>query len=94
MTRAMSEHKMPRLYDEAGDLLMHADQRADRVILLPAGDPRRASPERDRIRIQWGQHMLADLLAGRYRSFVCGLPNGSRVAPPNSVVGVGRQPTT
>ncbi len=73
MTRAMSEHKMPRLYDEAGDLLMHADQRADRVILLPAGDPRRASPERDRIRIQWGQHMLADLLAGRYRSFVCGV---------------------
>ena len=63
----------PRLYDDEGDLLMQADQRSDRVVLLPSGDPRRASPERDRIRIQWGQHLLADLLAGRYRSFVCGV---------------------
>ncbi len=73
MTRAVSEEGPPRLYDDEGDLLMQADQRADRVVLLPSGDPRRASPERDRIRIQWGQHLLADLVAGRYRSFVCGV---------------------
>jgi len=63
----------PRLYDEEGDMLMEADHRADRVILLPSGDPRHASTDRDRIRIQWGQHLLADLLAGRYRTVVCGV---------------------
>ena len=73
MKPAGTAEETPRLYDDEGDLLMQADQRADRVVLLPSGDPRRASPERDRIRIQWGQHLLADLLAGRYRSFVCGV---------------------
>ena len=69
---ALQDHA-PRLYDDEGDLLMQADQRSDRVVLLPSGDPRQASPERDRIRIVWGQHLLADLVAGRYRSFVCGI---------------------
>ncbi len=73
MAKAVSEEQTPRLYDDEGDLLMQADQRSDRVVILPAGDPRRASPERDRIRILWGQHLLADLVAGRYRSFVCGV---------------------
>ncbi len=73
MSKAVSEERTPRLYDDEGDLLMQADQRADRVVLLPFGDPRQARPERDRIRIQWGQHLLADLLASRYRAFVCGV---------------------
>ena len=62
-----------RIYDDEGDLLVQADERADRVILLPAGDPRTASQQRDRIRLLWGQHLLADLVAGRYRTFVCGV---------------------
>jgi len=61
------------LYEAQRDLLMEADTQADRVILLPSGDTRQASPDRDRIRIQWGQHLLADLLAGRYRALVCGV---------------------
>lgn len=61
----------PRLYDDEGDLLVQADNRADRIIMLPSGDPRQASTDRDRIRIQWGQHLLADLLAHRYRTLVC-----------------------
>ena len=73
MAKTVSEEPELRLYDDEGDLLMQADRRSDRVVLLPSGDPRRASPERDRIRIQWGQHLLADLVAGRYRSFVCGV---------------------
>ena len=73
MSETLSGEETPQLYDDEGDLLMQADQRSDRVVLLPSGDPRRASPERDRIRIQWGQHLLADLVAGRYRSFVCGV---------------------
>jgi hypothetical protein len=63
----------PRLYDEEGDLLLEADRRSDRVILIPSGDPRKASTDRDRIRIQWGQHLLADVLARRYRTLVCGV---------------------
>ena len=63
----------PHVYDGDGDRLMHAADRADRIILLPAGDPRHAVADRDRIRLQWGQHLLADLTAGRYRTLVCGV---------------------
>jgi hypothetical protein len=73
MAQVTSQHQSPRLYDQDGDSLLEADRRADRVILLPAGDPRKASIDRDRIRIQWGQHLLADLLARRYRTLVCGV---------------------
>lgn len=62
-----------RLYDDEGDLLVQAPEGTDHVILLPSGDPRAASADRDRIRIQWGQHLLADLVAGRYRTLVCGV---------------------
>ena len=63
----------PRLYDEDGDNLIEADRRSDRVILLPSGDPRHATADRDRIRIQWGQHLLSDLVTGRYRTVICGM---------------------
>ncbi|MCP3904701.1 MAG: hypothetical protein GY715_13830 [Planctomycetes bacterium] len=62
-----------KIYDDEGDLLVEADRRSDRVILLPSGDPKQATAESDRIRIPWGQHLLADLLAGRYRTVVCGV---------------------
>jgi len=61
----------PRLYEDEGDHLMQADQRADRVILLPSGDPRDAG--RERIRLMWGQHLLADVVSGRYRTVICGV---------------------
>ena len=70
---ASSPGYAPRLYDEEGDLLLEADRRSDRVILLPFGDPRQPGGARDRIRIQWGQHLLADLLSRRYRTLVCGV---------------------
>lgn len=73
MTQLATPIQTPRLYDGEGDLLLEADRRADRVILLPSGDPRKASTDRDRVRIQWGQHLLADLLARRYRTLVCGV---------------------
>ena len=68
-----AENTRPRLYNDDGDLLLQADQRADRVILLPSGDPRQVSTDRDRLRIQWGQHLLSDLMSNRYRSVVCGV---------------------
>jgi hypothetical protein len=73
MGATISRDAMPRLYDEEGDLLLQADQLRQRVIVLPHGDPRKASTDRDRIRIQWGQHLLADLLGKRYRTLVCGV---------------------
>ncbi|MCH8824102.1 MAG: hypothetical protein IH984_11405 [Planctomycetes bacterium] len=71
MVNQAEEQSEMRLYDDEGDLLLQADARAERVILLPAGDPKAASKDRDRIRIQWGQHILADLVAGRYRTAIC-----------------------
>lgn len=69
----MTSHGTPKLYDDEGDLLIEGDRLADRVVLLPAGDPRVASTGPGRIRIQWGQHLLSDLVAGRYRTVVCGI---------------------
>ena len=71
MANAANDEQNIHLYDDDGDLLLEADTRSDRVILLPAGDPRAASQDHDRIRIQWGQHLLADLVAGRYRTAIC-----------------------
>jgi hypothetical protein len=71
VSNSAEQNREIHLYDGDGDLLLHADKRSDRVILLPWGDPRLASPDRDRIRIMWGQHLLADVVAGRYRTVVC-----------------------
>ena len=73
MSSSLDEQRDLRLYDDEGDLLLQADKRADRVILLPGGDPRSAGGDGDRIRIQWGQHLLADLVAGRYRTAICAI---------------------
>lgn len=58
------------LYDGEGEALMsHVE--ADRLTLLP--DPPEAVRSTERIRILWGQPMLGDVLAGRYRTVVCGV---------------------
>ena len=61
------------LYDGEGDQLIQADNRADRIILTPAGDPKEPGDRNARIRIQWGQHLLADLADGRYRTLICAI---------------------
>ncbi|MFK7961610.1 MAG: hypothetical protein AB8G96_13920 [Phycisphaerales bacterium] len=75
MSNAPTTNDVPRLYDGDGDDLIQADRlsRPERILLLPHGDPREPSNDRDRIRIQWGQSLLADLGAGRYRAVVCGV---------------------
>lgn len=71
---ALSPNDTPRVYDEEGGLLMTgADEMQHRVVLLPSGDPRTPATGRDRIRIQWGQHLLADLMSHKYRTLVCGV---------------------
>lgn len=62
----------PAIYERDGDFLMQeTDEEADRLILVPDSLPARVPNRQPRLRIMWGQHLLDDLVAGRYRSFVC-----------------------
>ena len=61
-----------KIYKGDGDRLIEASRESSRVVLLPAGDPRAVRGDRS-IRIQWGQHLLADLVDGRYRTVICGV---------------------
>ncbi|MDG2030393.1 MAG: hypothetical protein P8J45_05250 [Phycisphaerales bacterium] len=61
-----------RIYKEDADLLVEATPSAPCVMLLPQGDPRSATA-RTKLRIQWGQHLLDDLVNGCYRTVVCGV---------------------
>ena len=62
-----------RLYEGDGDDLMSAAAvgRGEHVTLLP--DAPTTIDKAGRLRILWGQQMLPDLLAGRYRAVVCGV---------------------
>ena len=61
-----------RLYDGDGDRLLEVASSQPQVRILPSGDPR-AVTGRPRIRLMWGQHILDDLDAGRYRTVICGI---------------------
>lgn len=64
-----------RLYDGDGDALMAAQGKAalrgEHVTLLPEAPV--TVDKAGRIRLQWGQQMLPDLLSGRYRAVICGV---------------------
>ncbi len=64
---------LPRIYEGQGDALMQAERAElrDRIMLVPDGFPSKSPDASSHIRILWGQHLLEDLLAGRYRSLVC-----------------------
>ncbi len=61
-----------RIYEGDGDRLVEVPAQGPKVTLLPSGDPRTADAKRQ-IRVMWGQHLLDDLIAGRYRTVVCGV---------------------
>ena len=70
----MAAHEQPSpVYDADGDALMmrEHEELADRILLMPDALPSKVPDTNRRIRILWGQHLLEDLLAGRYRSLVC-----------------------
>ncbi|MCS7032903.1 MAG: hypothetical protein NZ561_02785 [Phycisphaerae bacterium] len=69
----MAPPKHPKVYDGDGDQLMARELSdvADRVILVPGQAPSRQPDAKPRIRIMWGNHLLEDVQAGRYRSIVC-----------------------
>lgn len=69
------------IYKGDGDELLEVSPESQRVVLLPTGDPRKVTGGR-RIRIQWGHHLLDDLLENRYRTVICGVNdthNGSGI---------------
>jgi len=73
MTTNPQTESRPRIYDGDGDVLMEADRQANRLVIMPVGDPRRVETSRMRIRIQWGQFLLNDMLTSKYRTLVCGV---------------------
>lgn len=60
-----------RLYDDEADGLLSSEQFPDRVSLLPGAGGKLAPGQR--LRVQWGQDLLRDLLDGRYRTVICGV---------------------
>ena len=68
-----AKDQKPRVYDGDGDLLMQDERREQttRITLTPDALPSKAPDRAPRLRILWGQHLLEDVLAGRYRSLVC-----------------------
>jgi len=60
-----------RIYDGEGDQLLEDLSVGERIVLLPDAKPSRKADLSRHLRILWGQHLLDDLVAGRYRSLVC-----------------------
>ena len=68
----MTELRRPRFYDGDGDILMQRSElEQEPLLLVPDSPPSKLPDTAPRIRIMWGQHLLEDLLAGRYRTLVC-----------------------
>ncbi|MBM4051776.1 MAG: hypothetical protein FJ270_03390 [Planctomycetes bacterium] len=61
-----------RIYTGDGDRLVQVPEGCPHLNLMPSGDPRLADPKPG-IRIQWGQHLLSDVVHGRYRTLICGV---------------------
>ena len=70
-THASTNQPNPKIYDGEGDRLMESLQVQDKIVLLPDARPSKVPDRTAKIRLMWGQHLLEDLLAGRYRTLVC-----------------------
>jgi hypothetical protein len=69
-----TQPKVCHIYEGPGDDLMEQDQvdAGGRIILLPDAPTESRDPDRvQHIRIMWGQRLIDDLVAGRYRTLVC-----------------------
>jgi hypothetical protein len=60
------------IYEGPGDDLAGQIDMGNKIILLPDQPPVSRDPDPiEHIRIMWGQRLIDDLLAGRYRALVC-----------------------
>lgn len=60
-----------RIYDGEGDRLMGPGDAIEKIVLLPDSTAPRAADAQPKLRILWGQNLVEDILAGRYRTLVC-----------------------
>lgn len=67
----MTQADTQRIYDGSGDELVVDHHLQERIVLMPGDRPDRMPDSTPRLRIMWGQHLLSDILGGRYRSLVC-----------------------
>jgi len=59
-------------YEGPGDDLMEQIESSNRIVLIPDAPAVQRDPDPiPRIRIMWGQRLIDDLMAGRYRVLVC-----------------------
>jgi hypothetical protein len=56
--------------DNADDLIVDANL-SEKLVIVPDGKPTSQPDRSPRIRIMWGQHLLDDVIHGRYRTLVC-----------------------
>lgn len=62
----------PHIYEGPGDDLAGQMNTANRIVLIPDHPTVERTPDGvEHIRIMWGQRLIDDLCAGRYRSLVC-----------------------
>ena len=59
------------IYDGDADELIVDNNLTEKLTIIPDDKPTSKPDQTHRLRIMWGQHLLDDLLAGRYRSLVC-----------------------
>src|SRR6185503_19231803 len=60
------------IYDGVGDDLAQQMDTGSRIVLLPDASVAQRDPDAtQRIRIQWGQRLIDDLVTGHYRALVC-----------------------
>ncbi len=62
-----------RIYDGEGDRLMENRSATEQINLMPDTSETKTAGTGRRLRILWGQHLIDDLLDGRYRTLVCGV---------------------
>ena len=70
-TPARSATQPAKIYDGHGDELIVETHLVEKLTIIPDGKPTSKPDTTHRLRILWGQHLLDDLLAGRYRTLVC-----------------------
>ena len=60
-----------RIYDGEADRLVGPADAVEKITLLPDAVSMRQTSEAGHLRLLWGQNLVEDVCAGRYRSLVC-----------------------
>lgn len=67
----MSTQAQGHIYDGGLDSVVTESLASDKLVIVPDTKPTPEADRSRRLRIMWGQYLLDDIVAGRYRSLVC-----------------------